>query len=104
MSEAKEVFSFYLKLVVRVGIVGVDEVVGGEGVRADRRTTGIQGFLQEEGEGEEGGGVGRRRREGEEEGGRGGGRRERQEGKEEEGRRRRKRQEGEKEDGRKGRG
>ena len=35
LSEGKEVFSFYLKLVVRVGIVSVDEVVGGEGVRAD---------------------------------------------------------------------
>ena len=41
LSEAKEVFSFYLKLVVRVGIVGVDKVVGGEGVRADGGTTGV---------------------------------------------------------------
>ena len=56
LSEAKEVFSFYLKLVVRVGIVGVDEVVGGEGVRADGGTTSVQGFLQEEGEREEEGG------------------------------------------------
>ena len=30
---------------MRVGIVGVDEVVGGEGVRADGGTTGVQGFL-----------------------------------------------------------
>ena len=52
LSEAKEVFSFYLKLVVRVGIVGVDEVVGGEWVRADGGTTGVQGFLREEGRGE----------------------------------------------------
>ena len=66
---------------MRVGIVGVDEVIGGEGVRADGGTTGVQGFLQEEGGGEEeGGGVGV------EEEGRGVGRRERQEGEEEEGR------------------
>ena len=48
LSEVKEVFCFYLKLVVRVGVVGVDEVVGGEGVRADGGTTGVQGFLWEE--------------------------------------------------------
>ena len=48
LSEVKEVFCFYLKLVVRVGVVGVDEVVGGEGVRADGRATGVQGFLCEE--------------------------------------------------------
>ena len=53
LSEAKEVFSFYLKLVVRVGVVGVDEVIGGEGVRADGGTTGVQGFLWKEGEGGE---------------------------------------------------
>ena len=41
LSEAKEVFSLYLKLVVSVGIVGVDKVVGGEGVRADGGTTGV---------------------------------------------------------------
>ena len=29
-------------------MVGVDEVVGGEGVRADGRATGVQGFLCEE--------------------------------------------------------
>ena len=29
-------------------MVGVDEVVGGEGVRADGGTTGVQGFLCEE--------------------------------------------------------
>ena len=28
-------------------MVGVDEVVGGEGVRADGGTTGVQGFLWE---------------------------------------------------------
>ena len=48
LSEVKEVFCFYLKLVVRVGVVGVDEVVGGEGVRADGGATGVQGFLCEE--------------------------------------------------------
>ena len=48
LSEVKEVFCFYLKLVVRVGVVSVDEVVGGEGVRADGGTTGVQGFLCEE--------------------------------------------------------
>ena len=48
LSEVKEVFCFYLKLVVRVGVVGVDEVVGGEGVRVDGRATGVQGFLCEE--------------------------------------------------------
>ena len=48
LSEAKEVFCFYLKLVVRVGVVGVDKVVGGEGVRADGGATGVQGFLWEE--------------------------------------------------------
>ena len=30
---------------MRVGIVSVDEVVGGEGVRTDGGTTGVQGFL-----------------------------------------------------------
>ena len=48
LSEAKEVFCFYLKLVVRVGVVGVNKVVGGEGVRADGGATGVQGFLWEE--------------------------------------------------------